>query len=215
MHLSSNNTLLPGYFLVLIVLSMSIIAKCIPIFPFSSIFSPIFFLNVTDSGSFLFPILPSHVEISLVAHCAGFGIEMIYCLKYDTACCYNNTNRLSSWIYNILYVCLWGFACFLCRVITYTLPRPLQLYAGYSLFRVAFYAGCLFLLRSYFFSLLSILRIIATHSRLLFYAGYSPYAKFYCPTYHHIVHVLIFLLQFHTGFFFSWPSIYIDVSIIL
>ena len=87
MRLSSNNTLLPGYILVLIVLSTSIIAECILVLPFSTIFSPIFFLNVTDSGSFLFPIFPSHVEISLVAHCAGFGIEMIYCLKYDTACC--------------------------------------------------------------------------------------------------------------------------------
>ena len=49
-------------------------------------------------------------------------------------------------------MCLRGFACFLCRVITYTLPRTLQLYAGYSLFRVAFYAGCLFLRRSHFSS---------------------------------------------------------------
>lgn len=87
MRLSNNNTLLPGYFIVLLVLSVLVIAECILAFPFSTIFSPIFFLNVTDSGSFLFPILPSRVEISLVAHCAGFGIEMIYCLKYDAACC--------------------------------------------------------------------------------------------------------------------------------
>ena len=52
-------------------------------------------------------------------------------------------------------MCLRGFACFLCRVITYTLPRTLQLYAGYSLFRVAFYAGCLFLRRSHFSSFFS------------------------------------------------------------
>lgn len=87
MRLSSNNTLLPGYFIILFVLSVLIIANCIPTFPFSTIFSPIFFLNVTDSASFLFPTFPSPVEISLVAHCAGFGIEMICCLKYDAACC--------------------------------------------------------------------------------------------------------------------------------
>lgn len=87
MRLSSNNTLLPGYLIILFVLSVLVIAECILAFPFSTIFSPIFFLNVTDSGSFLFPTFPSHVEISLVAHCAGFGIEMIYCLKYDAACC--------------------------------------------------------------------------------------------------------------------------------
>ena len=83
MRLSSNNTLLPGYLIIPFVLSVSVIAECILAFPFSTIF----FLNVTDSGSFLFPTLPSHVEISLVAHCAGFGIEMIYCPKYDAACC--------------------------------------------------------------------------------------------------------------------------------
>lgn len=87
MRSSSYNTLLPGYFLILIVLSIPIIAECIPIFPFSTIFSPIFFLNVTDSGLFLFPTFPSQAEISLVAHCAGFGIKMIYCLKYDATRC--------------------------------------------------------------------------------------------------------------------------------
>lgn len=35
-------------------------------------------------------------------------------------------------------MCLRGFACFLRRVITYTLPRTLQLYAGYSLFGLHF-----------------------------------------------------------------------------
>ena len=115
-----------------------------------------------------------------------------------------------------------GFACFLCRVITYTLPHILQPYAGYSLFRVAFYAGCLFFVTFAFFPLsfhpayycnsqqVVILRSILSLRKVLL-SDLSPY----CPCLDFFVaipHRILFLLTVHIYRCIDNTSIYFPVA---
>ena len=145
---------------------------------------------------------PCHIEMTMVAHYAGFVFEMIFCLSFDVTSYLNNTNCLLYQIYNSSYLYLVGFPFRffaeqgnnLCSFPPVVTLRRILIFHGLHFTQVAFFCGVW---------LLFILRIIATHGKLLFYAGLSLYVEFCCSSPHHIIfgtilvailHRLLFLL---------------------